>query len=192
MILCGALYSVVHCAKTIKAVLALEKIWHCCRGDPPLYERRSPFNPSEVVAEIVALMRQYRCSKIVGDKYGAQWTVEAFARAGARYEPSELDRSAIYMNCLPIFTSGRARLLDNQKMVSQFAASERRTFSTGRERVDPGPGHDDLCNSAAIALSLADNKRGPIVIPDELMQWASIPRRRLGGEPWGPPARSFF
>jgi hypothetical protein len=24
------------------------------------YERRSPFNPSEVVAEIVALMRQYR------------------------------------------------------------------------------------------------------------------------------------
>ena len=29
-----------------------------------LYERRSPFNPSEVVAEIVALMRQYRCTKI--------------------------------------------------------------------------------------------------------------------------------
>src|SRR5207249_11825347 len=26
------------------------------------------------------------------------------------------------MNCLPIFTSGRARLLDHQKMVSQFAA----------------------------------------------------------------------
>jgi hypothetical protein len=43
-------------------------------------------------------MRQYRCTKIVGDKYGAQWTVEAFAKAGARYEQSELDRSAIYMN----------------------------------------------------------------------------------------------
>jgi hypothetical protein len=157
-----------------------------------LYERRSPFNPGEVVAEIVALMRQYRCTKIVGDKYGAQWTVEAFARAGARYEPSELDRSAIYMNTLPIFTSGRARLLDNQKMVSQFAALERRTVSTGRERVDPGPGHDDLCNSVAIALSLADNKRGPIEIPDEVLLWASIPRRQLGGEPWGPPARSFF
>ena len=69
---------------------------------------------------------------------------------------------------------------------------ERRTFSTVRERVDPGPGHDDLCNSAAIALSLADNKRGPIEIPDEVLLWASIPRRRLGGEPWGPPARFFF
>ena len=48
-----------------------------------LYELRSPFNPTEVVAEIVALMRQYRCTKIFGDKYGAQWTVEAFATAGA-------------------------------------------------------------------------------------------------------------
>jgi hypothetical protein len=42
-----------------------------------------------------------------------------------------------------------------QKMVSQFAALERRTFSTGRERIDPGPGHDDLCDSAAIAHSVA-------------------------------------
>jgi hypothetical protein len=59
------------------------------------------------MAEIVALMRQHRCTKIVGDKYGAQWTVEAFAKAGARYEQSELDRSAIYVNCLPIFALGR-------------------------------------------------------------------------------------
>jgi hypothetical protein len=44
------------------------------------------------------------------------------------------------MNTLPIFASGRARLLDNQTAVSQFAALERRTFSTGRERVNPGPG----------------------------------------------------
>jgi hypothetical protein len=79
------------------------------------------------------------------------------------------------MNTLPISTSGRARLLDNQKMVSQLAALERRTFSTGRERVDPGPGHDDLCNSAAIALSLADNKRGPLLIIDEMLRRASMP-----------------
>ena len=122
------------------------------------FERKSPFNPSEVVSEIVALMRAYRCTEITGDNYGAAWTVEAFAKAGGRYTKSELDRSAVYMNCMPLFTSGRARLLDNPKLISQFAALERRTFSTGRERVDPGPGHDDLCNSCAIALSLADGK----------------------------------
>src|ERR1700745_2567901 len=32
-------------------------------------------------------------------------------------------------------------------------------------------GHDDLCNSVAIAMSLADNKRGPIGIPDEVLRW---------------------
>jgi hypothetical protein len=50
----------------------------------------------------------------------------------------------------------------------------------GRERVDPGPGHDDLCNSAAIALALADNKRGPLVITDEMLARASIRRIRAG------------
>jgi hypothetical protein len=67
--------------------------------DPERYGTEYLSKWRDVVAEIVALMRQYRCGKIVGDKYGAQWTVEAFARAGTRYEPSELDRSAIYMNC---------------------------------------------------------------------------------------------
>jgi hypothetical protein len=140
-----------------------------------LYERRAPFNPTEVVDEIIALMRQYDCTKITGDKYAAGWVTEAFAKRGGQYVQSELDRSAIYMNALPIFTSGRARLLDNPKLVSQFAALERRTFSTGRERIDPGPGHDDLCNSVAIALSLADNKRGPVIIPPELIEWAETP-----------------
>ena len=123
------------------------------------FERRAPFNPSQVVDEIGNLMKEYCCHQITGDNYGAQWTVEAFSKAGVRYIKSDHDRSAVYMNTLPIFTSGRARLLDNPKLISQFASLERRTFSTGRERIDPGPGHDDLCNSAAIALSLLDLKK---------------------------------
>ena len=104
-------------------------------------------------------MRDYRCHQITGDHYGAAWVEESFAKAGARYIQSDRDRSAVYMDCLPIFTSGRARLLDNPKLINQFGALERRTFSTGRERIDPGPMHDDLCNAAGIALSLADLKR---------------------------------
>jgi hypothetical protein len=123
------------------------------------FERKAPFNPSEVVAEVVRLMNDYRCQNITGDHYAAQWTVESFAKAGAKYNQSDRDRSAVYMDTLPLFTSGRARLLDNPKLISQFAALERRTFSTGRERIDPGPGHDDLANSVAIALSLC---AGPV------------------------------
>ncbi len=141
------------------------------------FERKAPFNPSEVVGEVVRLMKDYRCHQITGDRYGANWTVEAFAKAGAKYIQSERDRSAVYMDTLPIFTSGQARLLDNKRLVSQFAALERRTFSTGRERIDPGPGHDDLANSAAIALSLAaKGKLNPLEIPDKVMAWSRIPR----------------
>jgi hypothetical protein len=107
-------------------------------------------------------MREYRCGKIVGDKYGAQWTIEAFAKQNVRYEQSKRDRSAVYMDLLPLVTSGRARVIDDPKLISEGAALERRTFSTGRERIDPGPSHDDHINSAALAMTLADSKKQPI------------------------------
>ena len=121
-----------------------------------LYERRAPFNPTEVVEEIGKLLAGYRIRAIVGDHYAARWTVEAFAKVGVEYRPSERDRSAIYLDALPLFSAGRVRLIDNARLVSQFAALERRTFSTGRDRVDHAPhGADDACNSAAGALVIA-------------------------------------
>lgn len=141
-----------------------------------LYERRAPFNPTEVVGEIVDLMKQYRCATTTGDKYAANWVTDAFAKVGARYVQSERDRSAIYLDALPLFTSGRARLVDNPRMVAQFAGLERRTFPTGRDRVDHpsnGSAMDDLSNSAALALTLAASKRSAIVIPPAAMARAA-------------------
>jgi hypothetical protein len=159
-----------------------------------LFERRSPFNPSEVVDEIVALMRQYHCGHVTGDKYAAAWTVEAFARAGAKYVQSERDRSAVYMDTMPIFASGRARLLDVTKLISQFAASERRTFSTGRDRIDPGPGHDDCANSVAIAMSLADSKKAPMFISEEVLRRSRMPSpaRRYDIDPRAVDVAAFY
>ena len=109
-----------------------------------LYERKPPFNPSETVEDIAKLLKPYGCSKVTGDKYAAQWVVEAFSKVGIKYVQSERDRSAIYLDCLPLFTSGRARLIDNPRLVGQFAALERRTYSTGKDRVDHGrSGRDD-------------------------------------------------
>jgi len=56
---------------------------------------------------------------------------------------------------LPLFTSGRARLVDSRKLVTQFATLERRTSAGGRDSVDHGRNsHDDLCNAVAGALTL--------------------------------------
>jgi hypothetical protein len=134
-----------------------------------LFERRPPMNPYEVTLEIVELLKTYRCTTVVGDAYGAKWVSEAFVKAGITYRKSDLDRSAVYLNVLPLFTSGRARLIDNPRLIAQFAALERRTFPTGRDRVDHGrTGRDDACNSCAGALVLASRtlvEEVPIVPP---------------------------
>jgi hypothetical protein len=163
-----------------------------------LYERHAPFNPSEVVTEIAALLKTYRCSHVVGDKYAARWVVEAFAKVGITYRHSDADRSTIYLDCLPLFTSGRAHLLDSPRLVAQFAALERRTFPTGRDRIDHGrSGRDDLCNACGGALVLAARQvqKIPMVATPDLSKGAvayntpnsrGVPQNYLktGSEPW--------
>ena len=118
-----------------------------------LIEIKAPFNPTSATQEIAAVLKSYGLSSTIGDKYGAGWVVDGFARCGIDYRHSDRDRSAIYLDALPLFTSGRVRLLDNRRLVTQFAALERRTSSIGKDRVDHGPsGHDDACNAAAGAV----------------------------------------
>jgi len=119
-------------------------------------EIKAPFNPTSAVAQIAAVLKSYGLHETVGDRYAAQWVVDAFAKCGIRYKHSERDRSSIYLDCLPLFTSGKVRLVDHKRLVSQFSSLERRTSSVGKDRVDHGPGgKDDLCNAAAGALVLA-------------------------------------
>jgi hypothetical protein len=107
--------------------------------------------------------------------------VEAFRKCGTKYIQSERDRSAIYLDCLPLFTAGRVHLIDNARIVSQFASLERRTSSVGKDKIDHGPnGHDDACNSAAGALVLAASKKAPFVVTKEILARASIPDRQFG------------
>ena len=122
-------------------------------------EVRAPFSPSDAVWKVAEALKGYRLHQTTGDRYGAQWVVDAFSKVGVRYEHSERDRSAVYADALPLFMASRARLLDSKKLVGQFASLERRTSAIGRDRIDHGPGgHDDLCNAAAGALVLAVSK----------------------------------
>ena len=80
-----------------------------------LHEIRAPFNPDTATAEVAALLKTYSCHKTTGDKYAAQWVVAAFAKCGINYQHSERDRSAIYLDAMPLFTTGRARLINNKQ-----------------------------------------------------------------------------
>jgi hypothetical protein len=126
-------------------------------------EIKAPFNPTAATEQLAGTLKQYKLNETIGDKYAAAWVTDAFAKCGIKYRHSERDRSAIYMDTMPLFTSGRVRLLDNKKLISQFASLERKTGPLGRDRVDHGPnGHDDVANAAALALISC--RKGSLII----------------------------
>jgi hypothetical protein len=124
-----------------------------------LRERRPPFNPDEVTKEYAEILKSYGLTNVSGDRYGGSWPAERFQAHGIFYQPSEQTKSEIYGSLLPLLMSGRVGLLDSSRLITQLATLERRTSRSGKDSIDHPPGgHDDLANSAAGALVLA-NKR---------------------------------
>lgn len=140
-------------------------------------ERRPPFSPEGVVEEFTALLKTYRCNKVVGDRYAGEWPREQFRKNGVIYETSERTKSAIYLDSLPLLNSSKIELLDHPRLIAQLCALERRTARGGRDSIDHPPGsHDDLANSALGALLLASAKAGPLLISDEVLMKSRIPQ----------------
>jgi hypothetical protein len=111
------------------------------------HEVKPPFSPDAAMSEISALLKSYNISSVTGDKFALNFVAEGFARNGISYKNADNDRSQIYANVLPLITSGRVRLIDNRKLVTQFASLERQTSAGGKDAINHGRNaHDDLCN----------------------------------------------
>ncbi len=150
-----------------------------------IVEIKPPFNPTSATEQIAATLKAYGLRDTVGDKYAAQWVVDAFAKCGVKYHHSERDRSSIYLDALPLFTSGRVRLLDHPRLITQFAQLERQTSSLGKDRVNhPAGAHDDICNAAALALI---TRRKGVIVSDEAMALMAKPSSLYAPRP-----RCFF
>jgi hypothetical protein len=122
-------------------------ILDCC------LERKPRFSPEAVVTEFAATLKQYRVTRVIGDRYAGEWPREQFRNHGISYEPSERTRSEIYVDLLPLLNSGKVQLLDNPRLVSQLVGLERRTSRAGKDSIDHPPGnHDDVANACAGAI----------------------------------------
>ena len=119
-----------------------------------MVERRAPFSPDDVCREFAKTLKAYRTTIVRGDRYAGEWPRERFAAHGIDYQPSEMNRSDLYLSFLPLVNARRAALLDNQAMLTQLAQLERHTSRGGRDTVDhPRSAHDDIANAVAGALS---------------------------------------
>jgi len=105
------------------------------------------FDPMEVTKSYAALCKEYRIGSVVGDHYGAEWVAGAWKGCGITYTRSDLAKSQLYLEALPLFTRGLVRLPDHSRLVRELRLLERRAHRGGKDSVDhPRGGHDDYSN----------------------------------------------
>jgi Terminase large subunit, T4likevirus-type, N-terminal len=158
-----------------------------------LLERRAPFSPEAVVAEICGTLKGYRCATVTGDRYAGEWPRERFSVHGVKYEPAEMNRSELYLAFLPLLNSGRLDLLDHPRMVAQFVGLERRTARSGKDSIDHAPGsHDDIANAVAGVVEILSLRRSyTLNVSSELIAAMSRPLTSARTNSyWLPPART--
>lgn len=107
-------------------------------------------SPAAIVAEYAPILKGYGINVVTGDRYAGRWPRDEFEKHAIRYQTSDLDRSALYLEFLAALNSGRVELPPCDKLQRQFIGLERRTSRGGRDSIDHAPGaHDDRANAVA-------------------------------------------
>ena len=100
-----------------------------------VYERRPPFNADDCIHEITAICRQYGCERVIGDAWAGDLLRQRWvALTGASYDVSNRSKSQIYLDWLPLVSSMRVEMLDDDRAVQQALGLERRTTRGSKSR----------------------------------------------------------
>jgi hypothetical protein len=108
---------------------------------------KPPFDPVGVVTLYSKLLQDYGVSGVTGDGYSETWVEIAFQAQGIAYQRSELKKSQLYLESLPLFTRGAISIPDHQQLLRELRLLERQTHRGGRDTIDhPKRGSDDFAN----------------------------------------------
>jgi hypothetical protein len=167
-----------------------------------LTEVRAPFNTAAATQQIADVLKSYGLRETMGDDYAKGWVVSELARHGVGFtpRPPQVNRSALYLETLSLFSAGRVRLLDNKRLVAQYSQLERRVQPAGRDVVNHparSAHHDDLSNvCAGVLWRLQSGVGAPLVFTAEMIaQVQAFPAHRPGVYVWPvvqPRPRVFF
>jgi hypothetical protein len=124
-------------------------------------EVKPPFDAAAVVREVAEWLRRYGITAAQSDAYAAGLASSMCAEAGLVLRQDAPSRSELYLGVLPLLTSRRVLLLDDDRLRRQLTQLERRRRAGERDLVDHGPAqHDDRCNAAVGALLRAAEAPG--------------------------------
>ncbi len=119
------------------------------------------FDPHEITRQYAELLKEFHIGSVTGDSYAAQWVAGAWLNCGVHYIRSELPKSQIYLEVIPLFARGLVRLPNHPKLLREFRLLERHTHRSGKDTVDhPRSAHDDFANACAGVLHTLSNYLG--------------------------------
>jgi len=119
------------------------------------------FDPQEITKQYAAVLKEYHLSSVSGDHYAAEWVAGAWRACNVSYTRSELAKSAIYLETIPLFARGLVQLPDHPLLLRELRLLERRTHRSGRDAVDhPRGGHDDHANAVCGVLRTLSSHLG--------------------------------
>ena len=84
-----------------------------------------PFDPQSVVSEYASLLKDYKIYSVVGDAYSASWCELAFTKAGIKYIRSEMNKSQLYIEALPLFMRQAISIPNHPKLLRELRLLER-------------------------------------------------------------------
>ena len=126
------------------------------------------FDPQTVTQEYAALVKEYGIGTVTGDSYAAQWVTSAWLNTGISYVQSDIPKSQIYRECVPLFTRGLVRLPEHPVLLRELRLLERTVHRGGKDSIDhPRGGHDDFANALCGALRQLSDPLGY----DTSMKW---------------------
>lgn len=129
---------------------------------------RPPFNPNDVIVQMVGELRKYSIRSVTGDAYSAEFTSRGFKAQRIHYLQAEKPKSALYLELLPRICSGGIELLDDEHLVNQLASLERRTRSGGRDSVDQGPHTTRFWRKRRRLIRMGEKTKERLVDPDQV------------------------
>jgi hypothetical protein len=106
---------------------------------------RPPFDPRGAVERFVGILREYRVSRVCGDRYAGQTFVSDFSRHGIGYEVSAKSASELFESLEPRLNAHEIILPDVSTLEQQLLGL---VWRGGRISHQAGE-HDDWANSAA-------------------------------------------
>jgi len=122
--------------------------------------QRPPFDPLKAVARFVSILREYRITRVTGDRYAGETFKRAFEERSITYRVSDKTKSQLYEAMEPHLNGAKVVLLDHAEMESQFLSLVWR----GGKIVHPAGEHDDHANATAgVVAALTRPVREPLM-----------------------------